>query len=67
MVGALVYTVFDRYLVYFPGARSLVMGLLLIGVIFFLPRGIMSLWKKRSGKNGVGSALRPEKTEADQI
>jgi branched-chain amino acid transport system permease protein len=43
LLGSLLYTVFDEYLVYIPGARSLLMGLLLIAVIFFLPEGLISL------------------------
>jgi branched-chain amino acid transport system permease protein len=46
MVGSLLYNVFDEYLVYFAGARSLIMGLLLIVVIFFFPEGLVGLTKK---------------------
>ena len=46
LLGSLLYTVFDEYLVYIPGARSLVMGMLLIAVIFFLPEGLISLRQK---------------------
>ncbi|MEI9476629.1 MAG: branched-chain amino acid ABC transporter permease [Deltaproteobacteria bacterium] len=43
LLGSLLYTIFDEYLVYIPGARSLIMGMLLIVVIFFLPKGLISL------------------------
>jgi branched-chain amino acid transport system permease protein len=65
MIGALIYTVFDEYLVYVPGARSLVMGLLLIAIIFFLPRGIMSLWKKQTAVGGLSKGPQAGKREAD--
>jgi branched-chain amino acid transport system permease protein len=50
LLGSLLYTIFDEYLVYMPGARFLVMGMLLIVLIFFLPEGLMSLrgrWSNR--------------------
>jgi branched-chain amino acid transport system permease protein len=53
LLGSCLYVVFDEYLVYIPGARSLLTGLLLIVVIFFLPEGLISLKKifllKRKG------------------
>ena len=55
LLGSALYTVFDEYLVYVPGARSLIMGALLLTVIFFLPEGLVSvrrkLWKKERGKS----------------
>ncbi len=59
MLGAVLYTVFDEYLVYMPGARSLVMGLLLIAVIFFLPDGLVSL-KVRGATNLFKRRLQPK-------
>jgi branched-chain amino acid transport system permease protein len=53
LLGSLLYNVFDEYLVYIPGARSLVMGILLLVVIFFLPEGLMSLRKKFVKKRGA--------------
>jgi branched-chain amino acid transport system permease protein len=58
MIGSILYTVFDEYLVYFAGARSLVMGLLLIVVIFFFPQGLVGLRKRfldRKGAKSVGT------------
>lgn len=54
LLGSFLYVVFDEYLVYIPGARPFVMGMLLIVVIFFLPQGLISLKtkflvKKREG------------------
>jgi branched-chain amino acid transport system permease protein len=45
MLGSILYNVFDEYLVYFAGARSLIMGLLLIVVIFFFPEGLVGMRK----------------------
>lgn len=50
LLGSFLYTIFDEYLVYIPGARSLVMGMLLIVIIFFLPEGLISLQKKNIKK-----------------
>jgi branched-chain amino acid transport system permease protein len=58
MLGSILYNVFDEYLVYVPGARSLIMGLLLIVVIFFFPEGLMGLRKRfprRKGAKSVGT------------
>ena len=46
LVGSILYNIFDEYLVYFAGARSLIMGLLLIVVIFFFPEGLVGLRKR---------------------
>ncbi len=46
LLGSFLYTIFDEYLVYIPGARSLIMGMLLIIVIFFLPEGLISLQRR---------------------
>jgi branched-chain amino acid transport system permease protein len=46
LLGSALYTVFDEYLVYVPGARSLIMGGLLLTVIFFLPEGLVSVRRK---------------------
>jgi branched-chain amino acid transport system permease protein len=46
LLGSALYTVFDEYLVYVPGARSLIMGVLLLTVIFFLPEGLVSVRRK---------------------
>ncbi|MGD0234539.1 MAG: branched-chain amino acid ABC transporter permease [Syntrophorhabdales bacterium] len=46
LLGSALYTVFDEYLVYVPGARSLIMGALLLTVIFFLPEGLVSVRRK---------------------
>lgn len=55
LLGSALYTVFDEYLVYVPGARSLIMGALLLTVIFFLPEGLVSVrrkfLKKEQGKS----------------
>jgi branched-chain amino acid transport system permease protein len=53
MVGSILYNVFDEYLVYLAGARSLVMGLLLIVVIFFFPEGLVGLRKRFLRKKGA--------------
>jgi branched-chain amino acid transport system permease protein len=53
LVGSILYNIFDEYLVYFAGARSLIMGLLLIVVIFFFPEGLVGLRKKFQGKKGA--------------
>jgi branched-chain amino acid transport system permease protein len=58
LLGSLLFTVFDEYLVYIPGARSLVMGVLLIAVIFFLPQGLISLRRRfleRKGAKSIGT------------
>ncbi len=39
---------------YFPNTWQLVLGLFLLAVIRFLPRGIGSLWEKRAKKNHEG-------------
>lgn len=39
---------------YFPNTWQLVLGLFLLAVIRFLPRGIGSLWEKRAQKNKEG-------------
>lgn len=57
LLGSFLYTIFDEYLVYIPGARSLIMGMLLIVVIFFLPEGLMSLQSQSAG-NRKGGKLR---------
>jgi branched-chain amino acid transport system permease protein len=53
LLGSLLYNVFDEYLVYFAGARSLIMGLLLMVVIFFFPEGLAGLRKKFPGRKGA--------------
>jgi branched-chain amino acid transport system permease protein len=55
LLGALLYAVFDEYLVYVPGARSLLMGILLVAVIFFLPQGLISLHKRFVKRKGASS------------
>jgi ABC-type branched-subunit amino acid transport system permease subunit len=55
LLGSFLYTVFDEYLVYIPGARSLVMGILLVAVIFFLPQGLVSLRRKYRERKGAKS------------
>jgi len=59
LLGSLLFTVFDEYLVYIPGARSLVMGVLLIAVIFFLPKGLISLRKRFHERKGAKSLATP--------
>jgi branched-chain amino acid transport system permease protein len=53
LLGSFLYTVFDEYLVYIPGARPLLMGMLMIVVIFFLPEGLISLRSKFFKGKGV--------------
>jgi ABC-type branched-subunit amino acid transport system permease subunit len=55
LLGSVLYTVFDEYLVYVPGARSLIMGALLLVVIFFLPEGLISVRRKFRDKFSRGS------------
>jgi branched-chain amino acid transport system permease protein len=52
LLGSFLYTVFDEYLVYMPGARSLVMGILLLAVIFFLPEGLISVKRRYLERKG---------------
>ncbi|HME45415.1 MAG TPA: branched-chain amino acid ABC transporter permease [Syntrophorhabdales bacterium] len=56
LLGSALYTVFDEYLVYVPGARSLIMGALLLTVIFFLPAGLVSVRKKLFKKKEQGAS-----------
>ena len=54
LLGSFLYTIADEYLVYVPGARSLIMGALMVAVIFFLPEGLISLQRrllKEKGEN----------------
>jgi branched-chain amino acid transport system permease protein len=59
LIGSILYNIFDEYLVYFAGARSLVMGMLLIVVIFFFPEGLIGLRKKFSVRKGTKSIGAP--------
>ncbi len=59
MLGSILYNVFDEYLVYFAGARSLIMGLLLIVVIFFFPEGLVGMRKRFLGRKREKSVGTP--------
>ncbi len=61
MLGSVLYTVFDEYLVYLPGARSLIMGSLLLAVIFFLPQGLISLRSRIQRKRGARTGVHDRK------
>ncbi|WP_340108374.1 branched-chain amino acid ABC transporter permease [Pikeienuella sp. HZG-20] len=45
---------------YFPDSWQLALGVFLLLVVLFLPRGIGSLWTRRAGARRVGAAKEPQ-------